>query len=81
MSDATPGRRWGAALAATFVTLVAMQVLGLYRSRLCVQRGQEMARIVIAVLAGPSRPLSLIRGHGVGATAQPVVAGSSALLP
>ena len=52
----TTVRQWGAQVAAAAVTLIAMQILGLYRSRLCVQRGQETARIVIAVGAGRRRP-------------------------
>lgn len=48
----TMERRWGAALAASAVTLVSMRLLGLYRSRLCVQRGQESVRIVVAAMAG-----------------------------
>jgi exopolysaccharide biosynthesis polyprenyl glycosylphosphotransferase len=63
VSDATPGRRWAAALTATVVTLAAMQLLGLYRSRLCVHRGQEVTRIILAVLAGQVT-FSLIRGSG-----------------
>jgi exopolysaccharide biosynthesis polyprenyl glycosylphosphotransferase len=59
----TAGRRWGAALAASAVTLAAMYLLGLYRSRLCVQRGQETARIVVAVGAGAAILVGL-RGDG-----------------
>ena len=75
MSYATNGRRWGSAIAATFVTLVAMQFLGLYRSRFCVQRAQEMARIVFAVFAG-SVAFVLVKGTGVGSHGAPVVVGS-----
>ena len=79
MPATTAGRQWGAALAATAVTLVAMQLLGLYRSRLCIQRGQERARIVIAVVAG-AVTLELLRGgrdRSYGAAI--VVAGSCIL--
>ena len=65
MSGVTPGRRWGAALAAAAVTLAAMHLLGLYRSRLCVHRGQEVTRIVLAVLAGEVT-FALVRGSGGG---------------
>jgi exopolysaccharide biosynthesis polyprenyl glycosylphosphotransferase len=61
MPATTAGRRWGAALAATIVTLAAMQVLGLYRSRVCARRGQELARVVVAVLVG-AVTLELLRG-------------------
>jgi exopolysaccharide biosynthesis polyprenyl glycosylphosphotransferase len=68
-----PGRRWVSAIVATVVTLAAMQLLGLYRSRFRVQRGQEMARIVLAVLAG-SVAFVLIRGNGGGVHRAVVVA-------
>jgi exopolysaccharide biosynthesis polyprenyl glycosylphosphotransferase len=79
MPATTASRRWGGALAATAVTLAAMQILGLYRSRLCIQRGQERARIVIAVVAG-AVTLELLRGgrdRSYGAAV--VVAGSCIL--
>ena len=63
MPATTEGRQWVAAIAATVVTLVTMQVLRLYRSRLCVRRGQEIARIVVAVAAG-AFALELLRGDG-----------------
>ncbi len=59
----TAGRRWGAALAATVVTLAAMQLLRLYRSRVCARRGQELARVAIAALVGAAT-LELLRGDG-----------------
>ena len=61
MPAATATRRWGAAVAATAVTLTAMQLLGLYRSRLCVQRRQELARITVASALG-AVPFLLLRG-------------------
>ena len=61
MPETTPGRRWGAALGAAIVTLVLMHLLGLYRSRLCVQRSHETVRIVLAVSAG-ALTLELLRG-------------------
>ncbi len=70
----TEGLRWGAALAATAVTLAAMQLLGLYRSRLCVQRGHEAVRIVLAVLAG-AVTFELLRGGDRSDGAALVAAG------
>jgi len=61
MPATAANRRWVAALAAVVVTLACMRLLGLYRSRLCVQRGQETARIVVAVVAG-AVTVELIRG-------------------
>jgi exopolysaccharide biosynthesis polyprenyl glycosylphosphotransferase len=54
--------RWVAAIAAAVVTLALIRLLGLYRTRLCVQRGQEMGRMVIAVVAG-AIVLALLREH------------------
>ena len=79
MPTTTATRRWGAALAATAVTLAAMQVLGLYRSRLCVQRGQETARIVLAVVAGAVTFELLWGGTDRSNAATIVVAGSCVL--
>lgn len=80
MPATIPSRQWGAPLAATAVTLVAMQFLGLYRSRLCAQRGQETARIVLAVGAG-AVTLTLLRGDGNrNYVAAIVVAGSCVLV-
>ncbi len=61
MPETSAGRRWGAALAAAIVTLLFMHLLGLYRSRLCVQRSHETVRIVLAVAAG-AVTLELLRG-------------------
>jgi exopolysaccharide biosynthesis polyprenyl glycosylphosphotransferase len=55
-------RQWGAALGAFVATLTAMRLLRLYRSRLCVQRGQEVARIVAAVAIG-ALAFTLVRGE------------------
>ena len=79
MPATTASRRWGAALAATAVTLAAMQLLGLYRSRLCVQRGQETARIVVAVVAG-AVTLELLRGDGNRSYAAAIIAAGSCVL-
>ena len=79
MPATTAGRRWGAALAATVVTLAAMQVLGLYRSRLCIQRGQEQTRIVLAVVAGAVTLELLWGGRDHSDAATIVVAGSCIL--
>jgi exopolysaccharide biosynthesis polyprenyl glycosylphosphotransferase len=79
MPATTTGRQWGGLLAATAVTLVAMQLLGLYRSRLCVQRGQETARIVVAVGAG-AVALELLRGDGSRSYGAAIVAAGSCVL-
>jgi exopolysaccharide biosynthesis polyprenyl glycosylphosphotransferase len=74
--------RWGAALAAVATTLAIMYLLGLYRSRLCVQRGQEAARIVVAILAGVV-VLELLRGdadRNYGAVTAAAVCGVLALI-
>lgn len=79
MPAATDGRRWGAALAAVAVTLAATHLLGLYRSRLCVQRGPETARIVVAVVAGATT-LELLRGDGDRSYAAALIAAGSCVL-
>jgi exopolysaccharide biosynthesis polyprenyl glycosylphosphotransferase len=79
MPATTTVRQWGAQLAAAAVTLVAMQMLGLYRSRLCVRRGQETARIVVAVGAG-AVALELLRGDGSQSYGAAVVAAGSCIL-
>ena len=79
MPAATASRRWGAALAATAVTLAAMQLLRLYRSRLCVQRGQEIARIIVAVVTG-AVTLELLRGDGVRSYAATIVVAGSCIV-
>jgi exopolysaccharide biosynthesis polyprenyl glycosylphosphotransferase len=79
MPAASASRRWGAVLAATVVTLAAMQLLRLYRSRLCVQRGQETARIVVAVVAG-AVCLELLRGDGDRSYAATIVVAGSCIL-
>jgi exopolysaccharide biosynthesis polyprenyl glycosylphosphotransferase len=76
MPAATVSHRWGAALAATVATLAAMRLLGLYRSRLCVRRGQETARIVVAVIAG-AVTLELLRGDGYRSYASAIIAAGS----
>jgi exopolysaccharide biosynthesis polyprenyl glycosylphosphotransferase len=72
-------RRWGAAVAATVVTLTAMQLLGLYRSRLCVQRRQELARIAVAVAFGAVTFL-LVRGTAGRSAALTIVASGCCVL-
>ena len=79
MPATTATHRWGAALAATAVTLALMQLLGLYRSRLCVQRGQETARIVLAVVAGAVTLRLLWGGTDRSYAAAIVVPGSCIL--
>jgi exopolysaccharide biosynthesis polyprenyl glycosylphosphotransferase len=79
MPETVAIRRWVAALAATAATLVAMRLLGLYRSRVCMQRGQQALRIAIAVLVG-AVCLELLRGEGDhGRAATIVAAGTCAL--
>ena len=79
MPTTTASRRWGAALVATVVTLAGMQLLGLYRSRRCVQRGQETARIVVAVVVS-TISLELLRGDGNRSYAAAIVAAGSCIL-
>jgi exopolysaccharide biosynthesis polyprenyl glycosylphosphotransferase len=63
--SSTAGREWVSAIAATMVTLAAMQLLGLYRSRYFVPRGQELPRIVLAVSLG-AVTFVLIEGNRAG---------------
>jgi exopolysaccharide biosynthesis polyprenyl glycosylphosphotransferase len=79
MPAASAGRRWAAALAATAVTLAAMHLLGLYRSRVCVQRGLETARIVVAVVAG-AVTLEMLRGDGNRSYLAAIIAAGSCVL-
>ncbi len=79
MPAMTASRRWGAALAAVAVTLAVMQLLGLYRSRLCAQRGQEVARIVVAVVAG-AVVFELLRGDGDRNYAAAILAAIACIL-
>ncbi len=73
---ATANRRWGGAIAAVLVTLIFMHLLGLYRSRLCVQRGQEAARVVIAAMTG-AVALALLQGGTGRSFATVIVAAGS----
>jgi exopolysaccharide biosynthesis polyprenyl glycosylphosphotransferase len=75
----TVSRRWAAALAAVAVTLAVMQLLGLYRSRLCAQRGQEAGRIVVAVVVG-AVALELLRGDLDRSYAAAIIAAASCIL-
>jgi exopolysaccharide biosynthesis polyprenyl glycosylphosphotransferase len=79
MPASTPGRRWGAALAAALVTLLFIHVLGLYRSRLCVQRSQETVRIVVAVAAG-AVTFELLRGDRDRSAVVALVAAGTCVL-
>jgi exopolysaccharide biosynthesis polyprenyl glycosylphosphotransferase len=54
--------RWLAAIGAAVVTLGLIRLLGLYRTRMCLQRGQEMGRMFVAVVAG-AIVLALLREH------------------
>jgi exopolysaccharide biosynthesis polyprenyl glycosylphosphotransferase len=54
-------------VAAAVITLIAMRVTGLYRSRLCVRRGDELWRIVVAGLWGAAGFVTLqeqVTSHG-----------------
>ena len=53
-------RRWSAALAAAVISVVFLHLLGLYRTRMCVQPAQQATRIAVAVLAG-ALTLELLR--------------------
>ena len=79
MPSTTPAREWGAALAALLVTLVTMKVLRLYRARQCVQRGQEVARILVAVAVG-TIALKLVRGDWGDGDRMAIVAAGSCFL-
>ncbi len=72
-------RGWAAAFTAAVATLCALKVLGLYRSRVCVQHGQEAARITVAVL--PAAVIfEVIRGGGGRSDGATIVAAGSCLL-
>ena len=79
----TPGvtmsRRLVAVGAAILVTLAAMPLLGLYRSRLCVQRRRETSRIAVACIAG-ALTFGLIKGDPLGADDAVIVAAGSCIL-
>ena len=79
MPTAPASRQWGAALAALVGTLVAMKLLRLYRSRLCVQRGQEIARVVISVAAA-AVALELVRGDWRRSEVTTLIAAGSCVL-
>ena len=79
----TPGvtvsRRLVAVGAAILVTLAAMPLLGLYRSRLCVQRRRETSRIAVACIAG-ALTFGLVKGDALGADDAVIVAAGSCIL-
>jgi exopolysaccharide biosynthesis polyprenyl glycosylphosphotransferase len=79
----TPGmtvsRRLVAVGAAILVTLTAMPLLGLYRSRLCVQRRRETSRIAVACIAG-ALTFGLVKGDPIGADDAVIVAAGSCIL-
>ena len=79
MPATAEGRQWAAAIAALVVTIVAMKVLRLYRSRLCVQRGQEVARIGAAVAVG-AVALEFVRGDWGRSDAMTIIAAGSCAL-
>ena len=78
MPATSANRRWVALFAAAIVTLGIMPLLGLYRTRLCVQRGQEFGRMVVAVVAG-ALAFELLLGHTGQSYAAVVVAGTCLL--
>ena len=79
MPTMTPSRQWSAAVAALVITIVTMKLLRLYRSRLCVQRGQEVARIVFGVgLAAIA--LELVRGDWRRSGAMSLIAAGACIL-
>ena len=79
----TPGagavRGWAAAIAAIVVTLTFMQLLGLYRSRLCAQRGQEAVRILIAVVPA-AIVFGVVSGDGSRRVGETIIVAGSCLL-
>ncbi len=79
----TPGmaasRRLGAVGVAILVTLACMPLLGLYRSRLCIQRRRETTRIAIACFAGAAT-FGLVKAASVGDDATVIVAAGSCAL-
>ena len=79
MPATTEGRQWVAALAALVVTIVTMKLLRLYRSRLCVQRGQEVVRIAAAVAVG-AVALEVVRGDWGRSDATTIIAAGSCVL-
>lgn len=52
LRSTTPAARVGPGLAATGATLVAMRATGLYRSRVCARRADELWRVFLASLWG-----------------------------
>ena len=79
MPALAPDRRWGAVVAALVVTIIAMKVLRLYRSRMCAQRGQEVARIVLAGALG-AVTLEFVRGDWRRSDAMVIIAVGSCIL-
>jgi exopolysaccharide biosynthesis polyprenyl glycosylphosphotransferase len=75
----TAGRRLGAAGAAILVTLAAMPLLGLYRSRLCVERRRETSRIAVACVTG-AVTFGLVTGEALDVDDPVIVAAGSCTL-
>ena len=79
----TPGvtlsRGLAAVGAAILVTLAAMPLLGLYRSRLCVQRRRATARLAVACIAG-ALTFELVKGDALGGDDAAIVAAGSCIL-
>jgi exopolysaccharide biosynthesis polyprenyl glycosylphosphotransferase len=79
MPAESAARKWGAALAALLVTLITMKLLRLYRARQCVQRGQEVVRVLIAVAVG-TVALKLVRGDWGNGDRMAIVAAGCCFL-
>ena len=75
----TVGRRLAAGGAAILVTLAAMPLLGLYRSRLCVERRRETSRIAVACVTG-AVTFGLVTGDALDVDDAVIVAAGSCTL-
>ena len=75
----TASRRLAAGGVAILVTLAAMPLLGLYRSRLCVERRRETSRIAVACVAGAVM-FGLVTGNALHVDDAVIVAAGSCAL-
>jgi exopolysaccharide biosynthesis polyprenyl glycosylphosphotransferase len=73
------GRRVAASGAAILVTLAVMPLLGLYRSRLCVERRRETSRIAVACVTG-AVTFGLVTGDALDVDDAVIVAAGSCTL-
>jgi exopolysaccharide biosynthesis polyprenyl glycosylphosphotransferase len=69
----------GAVTVAILVTLTAMPLLGLYRSRLCMQRRRETSRIAVACVAG-AVTFAVVKAATLDADDAVIVAAGSCVL-